>query len=49
MLPSLRPLADYFWQRSPTSLVGGVDEVANEKPPIDAILTYWVGRFGGAV
>jgi hypothetical protein len=48
MLPSLRPGAEYFWQRSPTVLVGGANEAAHELPPIDGLLAYWVGKFGGA-
>ena len=49
MLPSLRPPAEYYWQRSPTALVGGKAAVAHELPPIDGLLAYWVGKYGGAM
>lgn len=49
MLPSLRPVSEYFWQRSPTVLVGGANDPAHELPPIDGLLTYWVGKYGGAL
>lgn len=49
MLPSLRPVAEYYWQRSPTALIGGANEAAHELPPIDGLLTYWVGKYGGAL
>ena len=49
MLPSLRPPAEYYWQRSPTTLVGGKAAAAHELPPIDGLLAYWVGKYGGAM
>ena len=51
MLPSLRPVAEYYWQRSPTTLVGMpyAGAGAHELPPIDGLLAYWVGKYGGAV
>ena len=49
LLPSERPVAEYFWQRSPTVLAGGQPAVAHELPPIDGLLLYDIGRYAGAL
>ena len=49
LLPSERPVAEYFWQRSPTVLAGGQPAVAHELPPIDRLLLSDIDRYAGVL